>query len=77
MEWLRIRSEQTFDNFNRLFNSPRSFVQPAAQSEAIELFAFYETTKARASILLSSDVFDKHNSKFTEEWERIRKRLGL
>ncbi|MGV4877957.1 hypothetical protein [Acetobacter indonesiensis] len=45
MEWLRMRSEQVFNNSNRLFTSNLSFSQPTAQSQAIDLFSFYETTK--------------------------------
>lgn len=77
LEWLRIRSEQTFDNLNRLFNGRPAFTRAVAQSEAIELFTFYETTKSRASILLSSKLFYKHNLRLTQEWEQIRKRLAL
>ncbi|WP_137387891.1 hypothetical protein [Rhodoligotrophos defluvii] len=77
MEWLRIRSEQVFDNLNRLFTGKQAFSRPAAQSQAIDLFSFYETTKSTAAILLSSRVFHKHNVRLTEEWEQIRGRLGI
>lgn len=77
MEWLRIRSEQAFDNLNRLFASRLAFTQTVAQSEALDLFTFYETTKSTAAILLSSTLFHKHNPKLTQEWEQIRNRLGI
>lgn len=77
MEWLRIRSEQAFDNFNRLFTSRPAFTRMVAQSEALDLFTFYETTKSTAAIPLSSKLFHKYNPRLTEEWEQIRKRLGL
>lgn len=77
MEWLRIRSEQVFDNLNRLFTGKPAFSRPAAQSQAIDLFSFYETTKSTAAILLSSRLFHKHNVRLTGEWEQIRGRLGI
>jgi hypothetical protein len=77
MEWLRMRSEQVFNNSNRLFTSNLSFSQPTAQSQAIDLFSFYETTKSAAAILLSSSIFHKHNPQLTAEWDNIRSRLGI
>lgn len=77
MEWLRIRSEQVFDNLNRLFTGRQDFSRPTAQSQAIDLFSFYETTKSTAAILLSSRLFHKHNARLSDEWEKMRGRLGL
>jgi hypothetical protein len=77
MEWLRLRSEQVYENFHRLFSSKQPFSRAAAQSHAIDLFSFYETTKATAAILLSSPVFHKHNARLTQEWDQIRARLGI
>lgn len=77
MEWLRIRSEQLFDNFNRLFTSGRAISKPIIQAQVIEFFAFYETTKSTAAILLSSKIFHRNNKAWTAEWELIRGRLGI
>lgn len=77
MEWLRIRSEQVFDNLNRLFTARRDFSRRVAQSQAIDLFSFYETTKSTAAILLSSSLFHKQNARLTAEWEQVRGRLGI
>lgn len=77
MEWLRIRSDQVFDKLNRLFAGRQAFSTAPAQSQVIELFAFYETTKATAAILLSSRTFHKENPRLSEEWEQIRRRLDL
>jgi len=77
LEWLHRRSEQAFDNFNRLFTARPPFTKPRAQSEALDLFSFYETTKATAAMLVSSRLFHKHNAKLTQQWEQIRSRLGL
>ncbi|RWD32580.1 MAG: hypothetical protein EOS34_20885 [Mesorhizobium sp.] len=77
MEWLRIRSEQIFDKLNQLFTGKQAFSRPAAQSQVIDLFSFYETTKSTAAILLSSRLFHKHNARLTKEWDGIRGRLGI
>ncbi|MGV2128369.1 hypothetical protein ACQZ4Q_06350 [Agrobacterium vitis] len=77
MEWLRIRSEQIFENLNRFFSSKHSFSKPVSQSQAIDFFSLYETTKSTAAILLSSTLFHKHNTSLTSEWEQIRLRIGI
>lgn len=77
MEWLRMRSEQVFANMTRFFNAKHSFAKPQGQSETLDHFSFYETTKSTAGILLSSTIFDKNNSKLTSEWETIRGRHGV
>lgn len=38
LEWLRFRSEQAFNNFNRLFVARSAFTKAAPQSEALDLF---------------------------------------
>lgn len=77
MEWLCSRSERVFDNLNRLFTRRPAFTQTAAQSEALDLFAFYETTKSTAAIVLSSKLFHRLNPQLTQDWEQIRSRLGI
>lgn len=77
LEWLHRRSEQTFDNLNRLFSRNPDFRTEAAQSEALDLAIFYETTKSASSILLSSKIFSKRNAELSEEWRRIQSRLSL
>lgn len=77
MEWLHMRSELAFDNFNRLFSAKPAFTKAAPQSEALDIYTFYETTKSTAAILLSSNIFHDHNLRLTGEWEKIRSRLGI
>ncbi|GAJ96123.1 hypothetical protein [Rhizobium rhizogenes] len=77
MEWLRFRSEQVFDNLNRLFTNKKPFTKPLAQAQAIDFFSAYETAKTTAAISLSSKLFHEHNIALTEEWDRIRGRLGI
>lgn len=77
LEWLRNRSEKVFDSLNMMFVARPAFSGPVAQSQAIDLFSFYESTKSTAAILLSSCLFHKHNTKLTAKWERIRQKLHL
>ncbi|WKW50422.1 hypothetical protein [Rhodomicrobium lacus] len=77
LEWLQFRSEQAFNNFNRLFVARPAFTKAVPQSEALDLFSFYESTKSTAAMLLSQKVFDQHNPRLTQEWERIRGNLGI
>ncbi|MDP2781642.1 hypothetical protein [Devosia sp.] len=77
LEWLRFRSEQAFNNFNRLFVARPAFTKAVPQCEALDLFSFYESTKSTAAMLLSQKVFDQHNPRLTQEWEQIRGKLGV
>ena len=77
LEWLRNRSEKVFDSLNAMFVAKPAFSRPVAQSQALDLFSFYESTKSTAAILLSSSLFHKHNSELTSKWEQIRQKLGL
>lgn len=77
MEWLRIRSEQLFNDFNRLFTSGKGATKLVTQAQIIEFFTYYETTKSTAAILLCNKIFDDHNPSLTTEWDRIRARLGI
>jgi hypothetical protein len=77
LEWLRARSEQVFESFNRLFAWSDASWGSAGRAQAIEHFVFYETTKSTAAVVLSSRIFESYNSHLTGEWERIRARLGI
>ncbi|WP_457578262.1 hypothetical protein [Ensifer adhaerens] len=77
MEWLRIRCEHLFNDFNRLFNGGRTASRSITQAQIIELFAYYETTKSTAAILLSTKIFNEQNPSLTAEWDRIRARIGI
>jgi len=77
MEWLRIRSEKVFEGLNRLFTGKHAFSRPAAQSQSVDSFSFYETTKSTATILLSSKIFHRENARLTAEWDQIRVKLGI
>lgn len=77
MEWLRMRCEHLFNDFNRLFNGGKGATKLITQAQIIELFASYETTKSTAAILLSTKIFNEQTPALTAEWKRIRSRLGI
>jgi hypothetical protein len=77
LEWLRNRSEKVFDSLQAMFVAKPAFSRPIAQSQAVDLFSLYETTKSTAAILLSSRLFHKHNVDLTAIWEQTRQKLGL
>jgi len=77
MEWLRVRSDHVFNSLNRLFLGKPSFSKLEVQSQAVELFSLYETTKSTAAVLLSSEVFRNNNGNLTAEWDRIRGKLSI
>ncbi len=77
MEWLHARSEKVFDHSHKLFGRAADFTGKEAKSEAIEIFAFYETTKATASLMIPKRIFDKMNPKLSEDWESVRNKLGI
>lgn len=75
LEWLRIRSEKTFDDVFKLFQT-----RPAAaqfNAHAFDAVTMYESTKATAAITLSADIFEKLNPSLSNEWEGIKKALDL
>ncbi|MCZ7454396.1 hypothetical protein [Rhizobium rhizogenes] len=77
MEWLRMRCEHLFNDFNRLFNGGKGATKPITQAQIIEFFAYYETTKSTAAVLLCSKIFNDQNPSLTAEWDRIRARLEI
>lgn len=75
LEWLRMRTEKTFDEVYRMFQS-----KPDAdnlQVQTLDLLVSYETTKATAGILLSSKLFKSLNPALSREWECIKQKLNI
>jgi hypothetical protein len=75
LEWLRARCDTTYNALYALFHSvpPRSKLHP----QALQWFAFYETSKSNAAITLSPKVFQKLNPTLSAEWDAIKKKLNL
>ena len=75
LEWLRHRSEQTYDAIGQLVRTGGSFNREHVRAQALELVARYETSKANAGVVLSNALFEKHNPPLTKEWDAIRSTL--
>lgn len=75
MEWLRIECERTFEKVFRLFQAggdPSHF-----SATAMEAVTGYESAKANAGIVLSSNVFNEMNDDLSTEWNSIKATLHI
>ena len=69
LEWLSHRCGAIYTRLYDLFQAP-----PAAKlrnARIIDAFTAYETSKANASIALSSPIFFRLNPRLSEEWKKI------
>lgn len=75
LEWLRHRSDTTYNNLYSLFQAAPP--KATMNVKVLEIFAFYETSKANAGIMLSGKIFSKLNPSLSAEWDRIKTTLKL
>ncbi|MCI1006998.1 hypothetical protein [Herbaspirillum sp. C7C8] len=75
MWWLRQRCEEVYKQMRTLYvNSP---APEKFAVTALDAYTKYESSKAMASITLSSKIFDKINPAVSAEWELHRKDFGI
>ncbi len=75
LEWLRIRSEKTFDDVFKLFQTRPVVAQ--FNAHALDALAMYESAKATAAVTLSSNIFDKLNPSLSAEWDKVKTTLRI
>ena len=75
IEWLRIRSEKTFEDVFKLFQTRPAVAQ--FNAHALDAVSMYESSKATAAITLSSKIFDKLNPSLSVEWDKIKTTLKM
>lgn len=75
LEWLRVRSEKTFDDVFRLFQTRPSVAQ--FNAHALDALSTHETSKANAAITLSSKIFDYLNPSLSTEWDKVKATLKI
>jgi hypothetical protein len=75
LEWVRARFESTYNQLYGLLQSNPA--KPVLNARVLELFAYYETGKSNAGIMLSSKIFDRRNAELSQEWEKIKSTLKL
>jgi len=75
MEFLRIRSEETFKDVYKLFQTGAN--QTTFTAMAIEAVTSYEAAKANAGIVLSSSLFNELNPALSAEWDNIKATLKI
>lgn len=75
LEWLRVRSERTFDELYRMFQSAPQVARFNAMT--LDSLLYYERSKASASITLSSRLFDEMNPHLSSRWKEIKATLKI
>ena len=75
LEWLRMKSEKTFNEVYRMFQS--KLAKEHFQVQTLDFLVDYERTKATAGITLSSRLFEQMNPALSREWECIKKKLTI
>lgn len=75
VEWLKMRYENTYDSLYKIFQAkPKLDILKAM---ILNNFVIYENSKANGAITLSSKIFDQHNPRISEEWDKIKDDLKL
>jgi len=80
--WIRIEvlSHQTakiYDEIYNLFLLKVDFDSTDGIASILEKFASYEANKSRTSVILSRSIFLDTNSALSQEWDLIRRKLGI
>jgi hypothetical protein len=78
LEYLRFNHARTYDDLHNQFMHQYHQSDPnKAIPATLSSFAEYECTKARSGVLLDSSVFNKHNSRLSDEWKGICEKLEI
>ncbi|WP_437222739.1 hypothetical protein SH661x_002924 [Planctomicrobium sp. SH661] len=77
LEVFRARCAKVYERLYDLFRGGVRIRSNEDKATILDTFAAYESAKASAGTLLSSEIFHKINPKLTEDWERIRNELGM
>jgi hypothetical protein len=77
IETLRSRNETTYDKLYALLLNRDASKEQNITAGVLDSFAFYEASKASASIKQSTKIFNRLNPQLTEEWKKIRGQLKL
>jgi len=77
LEILRMKNEQIYDSLYSLHLNQQEAFNVNEMTILLDTFAEYECAKYSASIKLSSTYFHKLNASLTEEWEAIKRTIGL
>ena len=76
-ELLRFRNETTYDKLYALLLNKDASEDQNMTAGILDSFAFYEASKASASIKQSTKIFNRLNPGLTKQWEKIRVQLQL
>lgn len=77
IEVLRSRNDTIYNGLYSHFLNRVSPAQNPGIAGILYFFASYESAKAAASIKQSSKIFHRLNPRLSEEWDEIRKQIGI
>lgn len=77
LEYLRIKNEQLYNCLYDLFLLRRDNDDARVSAKFLDCFVSYEAAKAYSGIKQSSKIFFQINDEYTEEWERIKRKLDI
>lgn len=77
IEVLRSRNETIYDKLYSLFLNKGSSKAPNLTAGILDAFAYYEASKASASIKQSTKIFNRLNPTLTKQWKEIKIQLSL
>jgi hypothetical protein len=72
LEWFRSQCEQIYDQVFEQFRSKVKF-----DAGPTEVLGRYEIVKATSALSVSSRIFERKREALNDEWEGIRKTLGI
>jgi len=75
MEWSRWHFESVFDSLYELFQTKAE--ETAFDAMVLHKLVLYENIKANGAVPVSSRIFNRLNPRLSQEWEAIKKTLGL
>lgn len=77
IEVLRARTEAAYNYLHHQFLHGISPNDNSDIANILQAFASYESAKAAAALVLSSEIFKRLNPELSAEWERIRQDLKI
>jgi len=77
LEILRARNERVFDSLYSLYLGRPEIDMQLSEAAILDAFAEYESSKASASIKLSTKVFLRINEDVTGKWERVKTKIKI
>ena len=75
--FLKMEAERIYDLLYENSVSDKNKNAKEFEASVMNLWCMYETTKARANLILSSSVFKELNPSLSKKWDEIQRKLKL